>query len=162
MSTADGTPAVGPSTGPPAPDPATLSAGVEVLAAGGVVWQPGGIDGEPEVLVVHRPRYDDWTLPKGKLEPGETLSLCALREVGEETGLDVELGPFVADVTYRDHRGRRKGVRYWSMAAVGGGFVPNDEVDRVRWGSLADVRRALTHDVDREVLDRFAALNRRV
>jgi 8-oxo-dGTP diphosphatase len=119
----------------------------EVLAAGGLVVRPGG-DG-PEVAVVHRPRYDDWSLPKGKLEPGETFAQAALREVEEETGLRCELGEALEPVSYRDRKGRSKLVRYYRMRPVGGAFEASDEVDAMRWVSPAEARDLLTHEHDR-------------
>ena len=98
-----------------------------VRAAGGVVTRPGGVG--VELLVVHRPRYDDWSLPKGKLDPGETWEEAALREVHEETGYRCHLGEEVGQVSYRDRKDRPKLVRYWAMRVVGGGFEPNDEVE---------------------------------
>jgi 8-oxo-dGTP diphosphatase len=136
----------------------------EVLAAGGLVWrQPTSVrrataaDGdEVEVLVVHRPRYDDWTLPKGKLDAGESLEACARREVAEETGLICRLGPWLADVTYDDHRGRSKLVRYWAMTVRSGAFAPNDEVDEACWVPLSQVAARLTYAHDHQVLAAFA------
>jgi len=96
-----------------------------VRAAGGVVEQDG------RVLVVHRPRYDDWTFPKGKALDGETDEACALREVEEETGLRCELGDELPATSYVDAKGRPKRVRYWRMQPLGGRFVPHDEVDEI-------------------------------
>ncbi len=103
----------------------------EVAAAGGVVVRDG--DDGPEVVVVHRPRYDDWSLPKGKLEPGEEWAAAALREVDEETGLACELVRELAPARYRDRKGREKLVRWWLMRPLGGEFVANSEVDELRW-----------------------------
>lgn len=122
----------------------------DVRAAGGVVMRPGA-DG-PETLVVHRPAYDDWTLPKGKCEPGETDEACALREVEEETGLRCSLGRELPSVSYMDGRGRSKKVRYWLMEPIDGEFVPHDEVDETRWLSLAAADDLLTYNRDRELL----------
>jgi 8-oxo-dGTP diphosphatase len=125
----------------------------EVRAAGGVVWRRGA-DGDAEVLLVHRPRYDDWSLPKGKREADETDEDCARREVHEETGLAVSLGEELPEVRYRDHRDRPKVVRYWVMEPLGeaGAFTPNDEVDEIRWCSLADARARLSYDHDRDLV----------
>ena len=125
----------------------------EVRAAGGVVWRRGP-DGEAEVLLVHRPRYDDWSLPKGKREPGETDEACARREVEEETGLLVTLGAELPEVRYRDHRDRPKVVRYWVMEPLGdaAAFTPNDEVDEIRWCSIADARAQLSYAHDRDLV----------
>ncbi len=125
-----------------------------VEAAGGVVLD--ATSGAPMVLVVHRPKWDDWTLPKGHVEPGETLDDCALREVREETGLTCDLGSESTETHYVDHRGRTKRVTYWLMRSVSGTFVPNREVDEIAWHSLASAREVLTYDADRQVLDRLA------
>ncbi len=90
-----------------------------VQAAGGVVTRPATLRGSVEYLVVHRPRYDDWSLPKGKLEPGESFEAAARREIEEETGVQVELGAALPDTEYVDRHGRPKVVRYWLMTPVG-------------------------------------------
>jgi 8-oxo-dGTP diphosphatase len=104
----------------------------QVKAAGGLVWRRAA-GGGVEVAVVHRPRYDDWSFPKGKLDPGEGWEEAALREVREEIGLECKLGRELSPVGYRDRKGRDKVVRYWMMEPRGGAFEPNDEVDEVRW-----------------------------
>ena len=124
-------------------------------AAGGVVFR-GGDDGEVEVLLVHRPRYDDWTLPKGKLEPGETHEQAAIREVEEETGLRCELGRELPPTSYLDGKGRPKTVRYWSMRPLAGSFLPHREVDEIRWLPLHAARELLSHRRDDNVLRGFA------
>ncbi len=122
-----------------------------VRAAGGVVVRAGA-DG-PEILVVHRPRYDDWSFPKGKQDPGETDEQTALREVAEETGFECRLGDPLPDVRYHDHRDRPKLVRYWVMhPAADVAFVANDEVDEVRWCSPADAAALLTYGHDRALV----------
>jgi 8-oxo-dGTP diphosphatase len=127
--------------------------GIEVRAAGGVVWRSA--TGEPEVLLVHRPRYGDWTLPKGKNEPDEDDAHCAVREVLEETGMRVELGPLLCRVQYSDARGRAKEVAYFDLRATVGVFAPNDEVDEVRWVVPAVAKAALTYAHDVAVIDAF-------
>src|SRR5688500_3939112 len=100
----------------------------EVNAAG------GGVVRDREVCLVHRPDYDDWTLPKGKLDDGESFEAAAVREVREETGLACRLITELEPVRYRDHKDRAKLVRYWVMEVVEDAeFVPNDEVDALRW-----------------------------
>jgi 8-oxo-dGTP pyrophosphatase MutT (NUDIX family) len=124
----------------------------EIRAAGGVVRRPGP-GGEPELAVVHRPRYDDWSFPKGKLDRGESWEQAALREVREETGLRCRLGPELAPVSYDTTKGR-KAVRWWLMEpeTEPGEFEPNDEVDALRWVSPADAERLLSHDHDRALV----------
>jgi 8-oxo-dGTP pyrophosphatase MutT (NUDIX family) len=130
------------------------SAGV-VQAAGGVVSRRGD-GGRPEVLLVHRPRYDDWGFPKGKLEPGETHEQAAVREVEEETGLRCALGRELPSTSYNDSKGRPKTVRYWAMQPLEGAFRPHHEVDEARWLPCDGARKLLSHRHDREVLDAFA------
>lgn len=121
------------------------------------MWRraPDDTDGGLEILIVHRPRYDDWSFPKGKLDVGETHEAAAIREVREETGLLVELGPELSPAVYIDHRGRPKTVRYWSMTVLEGIFERNDEVDEVRWLPLREVPRVLSYRRDADVLDAF-------
>jgi 8-oxo-dGTP diphosphatase len=126
----------------------------EVHAAGGLVWRRR--NGAIETVLVHRPRYDDWSLPKGKLDPGESFEEAALREVEEETGLRCRLGDFLGETTYRDHKEREKLVRFWTMEAGDGDFDPDDEVDELRWVRLADAAETLTYDFDRELAAKAA------
>jgi 8-oxo-dGTP diphosphatase len=124
----------------------------EVKASGGVVWRRSG-DGDAEVVVVHRPRYDDWSLPKGKLDRDERWEDAALREVQEEVGLRCTLGDELPPVTYRDNKGREKVVRYWLMEPLdGSAFEPNDEVDEMRWLDLEAATALLSYPHDAELV----------
>lgn len=126
-----------------------------VRAAGGMVWR-NGVSAGVEVVVVHRPKYDDWSLPKGKCDPGESDEECALREVEEETGYRCRLGPELSAASYADRKGRPKRVRYWAMTLLDDDdFVPNSEVDTLRWCNEAEAVRLLSYDVDRRVLASF-------
>jgi 8-oxo-dGTP pyrophosphatase MutT (NUDIX family) len=128
-----------------------------INAAGGVVWRRRP-DGEREIVVIHRPRYDDWSLPKGKAEPGESDAETALREVTEETGLECRLGPSLGSVRYKDRNGREKVVHYWAMEPIADrGFQPGDEVDERRWLPVGEARRLISYDRDREILDTFGS-----
>ena len=129
-----------------------------IVAAGGVVWRRD-IDGEIEVLLVHRPRYDDWSLPKGKLEEGEALISCAYREVLEETGLSIKLGPFIGSVDYYVPDGLKR-VSYWSASLIEdkSAFHANDEVDQILWLDLESAALKATRDSDKEILQRFACI----
>jgi 8-oxo-dGTP diphosphatase len=127
----------------------------EVRAAGGVVWRVDD-DGELQVMVVHRPGYEDWTFPKGKTDPeDQDDEHTALREVEEETGLRCSLGRELPGTDYVDRKGRSKHVRYWEMRVLSGEFVPNREVDEARWLDGATARDLLTYAHDRDVLDAF-------
>jgi 8-oxo-dGTP diphosphatase len=123
-----------------------------VRAAGGVVCDEDG-----RVAVVYRPKYEDWTFPKGKLEPGETEEQAAVREVHEETGLEVELVRELGFVSYTDPKGRPKTVHYWVMSLNGGEFTPNREVSELRWLELSEAPQLLSYDRDREILDRVTS-----
>jgi 8-oxo-dGTP diphosphatase len=130
----------------------------DVRAAGGVVWRRSG-DGPVSILVVHRPRYDDWSLPKGKCDDGESDAECALREVQEETGLTCRLGPELPSTRYHDNKGRPKTVHYWAMEPLGGDseFTPNAEIDEIRWLSAPEAVKLLSYDHDRPVVQAFEA-----
>lgn len=131
-----------------------MAGGGPVRAGGGVVWRHGG-DGV-EVLLVHRPRYDDWSFPKGKCEPGESFLDGAVREVGEETGLGVEVGDDLGEVRYVDHRGRPKVVRYWAMTVAGGDATGDgDEVDALAWVGIDEAAARLSYPHDRDLLVRW-------
>ena len=124
----------------------------EVRAAGGVVGRGR------EILVIHRPKYDDWTLPKGKNEPGESDEECAVREVEEETGLRCKLAEELPTIRYRDRKGRFKEVRYWAMEPLSGALQEgNDEVDQVLWLPLDAAFEKLTYVHDQEVVAAWAA-----
>ena len=111
-----------------------------------------------EVLLVHRPRYDDWTFPKGKANNGESDEHCAVREVEEETGLRCRLDEELPSTVYRDGKGREKRVRYWRMRALHGRARPQHEVDAVEWLTLVDAHERLSYERDRDVLEALAAL----
>lgn len=136
------------------------STDTRIEAAGGVVHRRH--KGVVEVLVVHRPKYDDWSLPKGKYEAGETGQQCALREVEEETGLRCALGEELVGTSYVDRHGRPKTVRYWVMQAVSGDFTPNHEVDEVCWLTPNHAAQRLTYPRDAEVLASFSATRRAI
>jgi 8-oxo-dGTP diphosphatase len=123
----------------------------EVPAAGGVLIRRND-GGEPELAVIHRPKYMDWSLPKGKLDPGEDWLQAALREVEEETGYRCEAGEELSSVGYRDRKGRRKLVRYWLMEPLDGRFEPHDEVDELRWLSPEEADRQLSYEHDRALV----------
>ena len=120
-------------------------------AAGGVPLRRRD-DGALEVLLVHRPRYLDWTFPKGKVRDGEQDEAAALRELWEETGLVCQLGRELASTHYKDPKLRNKTVRYWVMENCSGSFGPNDEVDRIEWLTLDEAAGRLSHRRDLDVL----------
>jgi 8-oxo-dGTP diphosphatase len=126
-----------------------------IRAAGGVLWQPADLG--VWIAVVHRPRYDDWSLPKGKLDPGEHPLEAAVREVCEETGFPGTVGRRLAAVGYQSLAGP-KTVDYWAMRAGEGTFVPGDEVDGLEWLATDDALRRLTYGHDAEVVGDFARL----
>jgi 8-oxo-dGTP diphosphatase len=136
-----------------------VSSGSVVRAAGGIVLRRAPAGGW-QVLLVHRPRYDDWSLPKGKADPGESDEETALREVEEETGLRCTLGARAGRTRYRDSKGRDKIVHYWLMepesvaAAADGAFIPNDEVDEVRWCTVAEAVATISYAHDRKLLSK--------
>ncbi|MFF9487191.1 NUDIX hydrolase [Streptomyces sp. NPDC014676] len=123
-----------------------------VQAAGCVLWRRSPVTGELELCLVHRPKYDDWSWPKGKLKPGEDPLAGALREVAEETGHTAVPAAELPSAHYLAN-GRPKRVRYWAAEAVSGAFTPNDEVDRILWLSADEARRHLTEARDRALVD---------
>jgi 8-oxo-dGTP diphosphatase len=121
-----------------------------------------GEDG-PELLLIHRPKYDDWSFPKGKLDPGESFREAALREVLEETGLICSLGASLPTTLYRDARERLKEVRYWLMEVVSGEVeerAPDREVDGWQWTCLEEARSRLTYERDRELVEAAERIHR--
>jgi 8-oxo-(d)GTP phosphatase len=146
---------------PPVRDTSAATDAGPVLAAGAVVWRPS--DGGVDVLLVHRPRYDDWSFPKGKLDAGEHLLAAAVREVAEETGVVSRLGPPLPRQQYDLRSGATKRVYYWAARPVDARHdhgradhhQPTDEVDRVAWVGVDEARRRLTYPRDIEVLDAF-------
>ena len=134
--------------------------GKDVLAAGAVVFRPG-----KRVLLVHRPRYDDWSFPKGKLDPGEHPAAAAVREAEEETGLHVRLGPPLTGQRYPIAGGRMKSVYYWAGRVVGHddvtGYRPNAEIDQVAWFEYDAALEQLTYEHDRDTLREARPLRRK-
>jgi 8-oxo-dGTP diphosphatase len=122
-----------------------------IRAAGGVVCR-NTRSGKTEIAVIHRPQYDDWTLPKGKIEQDESAEDCALREVREETGLRCELVRPLGCTAYVDRRGRDKVACYWVMGVLGGKFRPGIEVDKLQWLSVDNAIKRLTYGRDRTLL----------
>jgi 8-oxo-(d)GTP phosphatase len=131
------------------------SASKIVHAAGGVLWRPGHRESATEVAVIHRPRYDDWSLPKGKVDPGETEPVTAVREVLEETGHHVHLGRRITTVSYAIEQ-RTKKVQYWSARSLSGSFAPNNEVDDLVWLPVSAALKKVSYAYDRKVLRRWA------
>lgn len=127
-----------------------------VQAAGCVLWRRSPFDGELEVCLVHRPKYDDWSHPKGKLKRAEDPLAGALREVAEETGYRAATGAELPTMHYLAN-GRPKQVRYWAAEAIEGTFTPNTEVDRILWLSPTAARNRLTQPRDRTLVDALLA-----
>jgi 8-oxo-dGTP diphosphatase len=119
-----------------------------VQAAGAVPRRNGG------VLIIHRPKYDDWTFPKGKLEEGETHEQAALRELEEESGWRGDLGAELEPSRYKDNQGRDKLVRWWELwVRDRGAWEPNEEVDDFMWVPLSEVDSFLTYELDRKLAE---------
>ncbi|QPK84097.1 NUDIX hydrolase [Corynebacterium qintianiae] len=124
------------------------------LAAGAVLWRGDVSDvSSIEVACIHRPHYDDWSLAKGKVDPGESLVATAVREIKEETGYDVRLGKLLGKTIY-PVKNTTKVVYYWTGEVTGGKFTPNSEVDEIRWVPLDEAKPLLTYDLDRQVLEK--------
>lgn len=136
-----------------------MSTGNVVRAAGGIVVRGDGE--ERRVAIVHRPKYDDWSFPKGKLLDGELEEDAALREVEEETGFRCRLGTHVGAVTYTDRTGRLKVVHYWTMSPEAGVFTPTSEVDELRWASAEEAEERLSYAHDRDLLRSVVGLHTR-
>ena len=132
----------------------------DISAAGGVVIHRDGV-GAARVAVIHRPKYGDWSLPKGKLEKGEGWQAAALREVHEEIGYECELGPELPHVSYLDRKSRRKLVRYWLMEPISGEFKSHDEVDELRWLTPDEADGLLTYPHDKELVTKAMRRYRR-
>jgi 8-oxo-(d)GTP phosphatase len=125
-----------------------------ILAAGAVLWRKSEKK-KTEVLIIHRPKYDDWTFPKGKAEIGEPLIACAYREVLEETNIETAFGPYLGEVEYLTNDGKKK-VSFWSAKVVKEkDFKPNAEVDQLKWVEVTKVKELLTLDTDRKILEQF-------
>jgi 8-oxo-(d)GTP phosphatase len=127
----------------------------DIRAGGGVVWRVR--EGRVEVALIHRPRYDDWSLPKGKLHSGESELAAAVREVWEETGSHVAVSRFIGSINYTVGAARKKSS-YWVMRHLDGEFAPNDEVDELSWVRPSAARPLLTHPIERTVMADFAAV----
>ena len=128
--------------------------GKVVSAAGAVLWRPC-VNESVEVAVIHRPRYNDWSLPKGKMDPGETEPVTAAREILEETGHHAQLGRRLHNVSYPIDQGVKR-VRYWAARSLGGEFTAGREVDDLIWLSISDAIKKVTYPHDRKILRRFA------
>jgi 8-oxo-dGTP diphosphatase len=137
----------------------TSKAKPDIAAAGGVVVRRDG-DRRSRVAVIHRPKYMDWSLPKGKLEKGESWKEAALREVEEETGFRCRALEELPSVSYLDRKERSKLVRYWLMEPIEGKFEPHGEVDELRWVTRREAASLLTYDHDRELVRRALRVQR--
>jgi 8-oxo-dGTP diphosphatase len=131
-----------------------------IRAAGAIIWRENS-PFDLEVLVIHRPQYDDWTFPKGKVDDGETSIAAAYREVKEETGVDAIFGQYLGTTSYKVEENKKK-VKYWMARAKSdpAPFVPNPEVDKIEWVDSKTARHFLTHDEDRDLLDDFMSKER--
>ena len=131
----------------------TMSSAPGEIAAGGVVWRPG--NGGVEVLLVHRPKYGDWTFPKGKVEGGESVLECAIREVWEEAGVTAAMGGYLGRISYYRRAGVLKVVDYWAMRAEHVAFEPSSEVDQIRWVPQVSVGEEVSYATERTVAARL-------
>ena len=128
-----------------------------IQAAGAVVWR--NQNGQTEIAIIHRPKYDDWSFPKGKAEIGESLIACAHREVLEETNIQTEFGAFLGDVEYLTPDGKKR-VSFWAAKAINQtDFNPNSEVDQLSWVNVKKVKELLTLDTDKKILTQFVKLD---
>ena len=129
-----------------------------ILAAGAIVWRKHK-EKFTEVAIIHRPKYDDWTFPKGKCEVNEALIACAHREVLEETNIHTEFGAYLGQVEYSTTEGRKQ-VSYWSAKVIDEKtFTANAEVDEIKWVAVTKVRELLSMETDKEILDKFMKVN---
>lgn len=133
-----------------------------IRAAGAIIWREN-TPFELEILVIHRPKYDDWSFPKGIVDDGEAAVAAAYREVKEETGIDAIFGQYLGSTSYKVEDNKKK-VKYWMAQAKSDQevFVPNSEVDKIEWVDSKTARHFLTHDEDRDMLDDFLAKERYV
>ena len=130
---------------------------VTIQAAGAVVWR--NQNGQTEIAIIHRPKYDDWSFPKGKAEIGESLIACAHREVLEETNIQTEFGAFLGDVEYLTPDGKKR-VSFWAAKAINQiDFNSNSEVDQLSWVNVKKVKELLTLDTDKKILAQFVELD---
>jgi 8-oxo-dGTP diphosphatase len=131
-----------------------------IRAAGAIIWRENS-PFDLEVLVIHRPQYDDWSFPKGKVDDGESPIAAAYREVKEETGVDAVFGQYLGTTSYKVEENKKK-VKYWMARAKNdpAPFVPNAEVDKIEWVDSKTARHFLTHDEDRDLLDDFMSKER--
>jgi 8-oxo-dGTP diphosphatase len=128
-----------------------------IIAAGAVVWRKNNSD-QVEVAVIHRPKYDDWSFPKGKADIGESIIACAHREVSEESNLDTQFGPYLGEVEYMTSDGAKK-VFFWSAKVFKEyPFTPNGEVDKLEWHSIKSANKLLSLDTDKQILKIFSKL----
>jgi 8-oxo-dGTP diphosphatase len=128
-----------------------------IIAAGAVVWRINNL-GQTEIAVIHRPKYNDWSFPKGKVDIGESVIACAHREVLEESNLDTQFGPFLGEVEYMTLDGAKK-VYFWSAKAVKEyPFIPNSEVDKLEWHNIKSANKLLSLETDKQILKIFSRL----